>query len=51
MGPQPDVESNGTEPRKQKPMKITKQKPEQEKTIKKRNLDRAKSMGIPYPGN
>ena len=36
---------------KQKPMEITKQKPEQEKTIKKRNLDRAKSMGIPYPGN
>lgn len=36
---------------KQKPMEITKQKPEKEKTIKKRNLDRAKSMGIPYPGN
>lgn len=45
------MESNGTEPRKAKTMEITKQKPEQEKTIKKRNLDRAKSMGIPYPGN
>lgn len=36
---------------KQKPMEITKQKPEKEKTIKKRNLDRAKSLGIPYPGD
>lgn len=34
---------------KQKPMEITKQKPEKEKTIKKRNLDRASKMGITYP--
>ena len=36
---------------RQKPMEITKQKPEKEKTIKKRNLERAQSLGIPYPGN
>ncbi len=34
----------------QKPMEITKQKPEKEKTIKRRNLERARKMGIPYPG-
>lgn len=35
----------------QKPLEITKQKPEKEKTIKKRNLERAGKLGIPYPGN
>ena len=35
---------------KQKPMEITKQKPEQEKTIKRRNLERAERLGIPPPG-
>lgn len=34
----------------QKPMAITKQKPEKEKTIKRRNYERAKKKGIPYPG-
>lgn len=34
----------------QKPMTITKQKPEKEKTIKRRNLERAEKVGIPYPG-
>lgn len=34
----------------QKPMTITKQKPEKEKTIKRRNLERAEKLGIPYPG-
>lgn len=33
---------------RQKPATIVKQKPEQEKTIKKRNLERAKKLGIPY---
>ena len=33
----------------QKPMDITKQKPEKEKTIRKRNLDRAKKMGLDLP--
>lgn len=33
----------------QKPYAITKQKPEQDKTIKRRNADRAKKLGIPYP--
>ncbi len=33
----------------QKPMTITKQKPEKEKTIKRRNLERAEKLGIPYP--
>lgn len=40
----------GRSTERQKPMEITKQKPEKEKTIKKRNADRAKSLGIPYPG-
>ena len=35
---------------KQKPMEITKQKPEQEKTIKRRNQERAEKLGIPFPG-
>lgn len=34
---------------KQKPLEITKQKPEKEKTIKRRNAERAKEKGIPYP--
>ena len=34
----------------QKPMTITKQKPEKEKTIKRRNQERAEKLGIPYPG-
>ena len=33
----------------QKPMAITKQKPEKEKTITRRNLERAEKLGIPYP--
>ena len=33
----------------QKPMEITKQKPEKEKTIKRRNFERAQKLGIPYP--
>lgn len=33
---------------RQKPEKITKQKPDKEKTMKKRNADRAKSLGIEY---
>ena len=35
---------------RQKPAEITKQKPEKEKTIKRRNLERAQKLGIPYPG-
>lgn len=35
---------------KQKPAVITKQKPEKEKTIQRRNAERAVSKGIPYPG-
>lgn len=35
---------------KQKPMEITKQKPEKEKTIRRRNFERARKLGIPYPG-
>ncbi|MBQ4633512.1 MAG: Ig-like domain-containing protein [Prevotella sp.] len=35
---------------KQKPLEITKQKPEKEKTIKRRNEKRARDMGIPYNG-
>ena len=31
-------------------MTITKQKPEKEKTIKRRNQERAEKLGIPYPG-
>ena len=34
----------------QKPLEITKQKPEKEKTIKRRNQERASKLGIPYPG-
>ena len=33
----------------QKPMTITKQKPEKEKTITRRNQERAAKLGIPYP--
>ncbi len=33
---------------RQKPEKITKQKPDKAKTVKKRNADRAKNLGIPY---
>ena len=33
----------------QKPYAITKQKPEKDKTIKRRNADRARKMGIPLP--
>ena len=33
---------------KQKPDKIVKQKPEQAKKLKNRNLDRAKQLGIEY---
>ncbi|MBQ6210717.1 MAG: Ig-like domain-containing protein [Prevotella sp.] len=33
---------------RQKPEKITKQKPDKAKTVKKRNADRAKSLGIIY---
>lgn len=33
----------------QKPEAITKQKPEKEKTITRRNLERAEKLGIPYP--
>ena len=33
----------------QKPMAITKQKPEKEKTITRRNQERAAKLGIPYP--
>ena len=32
----------------QKPAKITKQKPDQQKKLKNRNIDRAKSLGIEY---
>lgn len=32
----------------QKPYAITKQKPEQDKTIKRRNAERARKLGIPY---
>ena len=35
----------------QKPLEITKQKPEKEKTIKRRNLERASKLGITYPGD
>lgn len=35
----------------QKPLEITKQKPEKEKTIKRRNQERASNMGIAYPGD
>ena len=35
---------------KQKPMAITKQKPEKEKTIKRRNAERAAKLGITYTG-
>lgn len=41
----------GTPGYKQKPQDITKQKPEKEKTIKKRNFDRAAKLGIEYLGN
>jgi hypothetical protein len=33
---------------KQKPLAITKQKPEKDKTIKRRNMQRAKKLGIQY---
>ena len=33
---------------RQKPAKITKQKPDQEKKLKNRNIERAKSLGIEY---
>ncbi len=33
---------------RQKPGKITKQKPDKEKTIKRRNFERARDLGIPY---
>lgn len=33
----------------QKPMAITKQKPEKEKTIKRRNKERADKLGVPVP--
>ena len=33
---------------RQKPAKITKQKPDQSKKLKNRNLDRAKQLGIEY---
>lgn len=36
---------------KQKPQAITKQKPEKEKTIKKRNAERAAKLGITYTGS
>jgi len=39
---------DGTPAYKQKPLEITKQKPEKEKTIKKRNADRAAKLGIEY---
>lgn len=35
----------------QKPGEITKQKPEKDKTIKRRNAERASKMGIPLPQN
>ena len=35
----------------QKPGKITKQKADKRKTIKRRNLERAIQMGIPLPNN
>ena len=35
----------------QKPAKITKQKPDQQKKLKNRNLERAKSLGIEYINN
>ena len=41
---------NGRSLNLQKPMEITKQKPEKEKTIKRRNQERAEKLGIPYPG-
>ncbi len=41
----------GTPLERQKPLEITKQKPEKDKTIKRRNYERAEKMGIPYPGN
>ena len=34
---------------KQKPQAVTKQKPEKEKTIKRRNQDRADKLGVPMP--
>ena len=34
----------------QKPYAITKQKPEQDKTIKRRNAERARKLGISYDG-
>ena len=35
---------------RQKPLEITKQKPEKEKKLKNRNKDRAEKLGIPYKG-
>lgn len=35
----------------QKPLEITKQKPDKDKTIKRRNQERADKMGIAYPGS
>ncbi len=34
---------------RQKPLAITKQKPEKDKTIRRRNAERADKLGIPYP--
>lgn len=39
----------GTSTERQKPMAITKQKPEKEKTIKRRNQERADKLGVPAP--
>ena len=33
----------------QKPLAITRQKPEKDKTIRRRNAERASKLGIPYP--
>lgn len=42
---------NARDAANQKPDAITKQKPEQDKTIKKRNAERARKMGIQLPQN
>ncbi len=39
---------NGTPRHRQKPAKITKQKPDKEKQLKNRNLERARQLGIEY---
>lgn len=50
MGPDADVEPDIAQPQPAKAYDHNQAEAGKEKTIKRRNLERAEKLGIPYPG-